>query len=200
MTHGKGLFICVNANAKRGGRRIAVQIARALPGATRSAHAHDRRDRGLAPVDPATRAASSPPAATARPSRCSTRSTASCRRASPSLPSARFRSAPATRGRTRSARASSTPASARSRATRGPIPTKRYGLFRCDGVTHVLRRLRVGRADPRRLPQAGEPPRRRVASRRASGATSARCSFGRRRRRCSTAGRTSSSRTSATRS
>ena len=31
---GKGLHIVVNANAKRGGRRIAVQIARALPGAS----------------------------------------------------------------------------------------------------------------------------------------------------------------------
>lgn len=31
---GKGIYIVVNANAKRGGRRIAVQIARALPGAT----------------------------------------------------------------------------------------------------------------------------------------------------------------------
>jgi diacylglycerol kinase family enzyme len=31
---GSGLCILVNANAKRGGRRIAVQIARALPGAT----------------------------------------------------------------------------------------------------------------------------------------------------------------------
>ncbi len=31
---GKGIYILVNANAKRGGRRIAVQIARALPGAT----------------------------------------------------------------------------------------------------------------------------------------------------------------------
>jgi diacylglycerol kinase family enzyme len=30
---GKGLYILVNANAKRGGRRVAVQIARALPGA-----------------------------------------------------------------------------------------------------------------------------------------------------------------------
>lgn len=34
MIPGKGLYIVVNANAKRGGRRIAVQIARALPGAT----------------------------------------------------------------------------------------------------------------------------------------------------------------------
>jgi diacylglycerol kinase family enzyme len=34
MANGKGLYILVNANAKRGGRRIAVQIARALPGAT----------------------------------------------------------------------------------------------------------------------------------------------------------------------
>lgn len=33
MPTGKGLYILVNANAKRGGRRIAVQIARALPGA-----------------------------------------------------------------------------------------------------------------------------------------------------------------------
>ncbi len=33
MSAGKGLYILVNANAKRGGRRIAVQIARALPGA-----------------------------------------------------------------------------------------------------------------------------------------------------------------------
>jgi hypothetical protein len=33
MTAGTGLHIVVNANAKRGGRRIAVQIARALPGA-----------------------------------------------------------------------------------------------------------------------------------------------------------------------
>lgn len=31
---GQGLHIVVNANAKRGGRRIAVQIARALPGAS----------------------------------------------------------------------------------------------------------------------------------------------------------------------
>src|SRR4051812_33048010 len=34
MAAGKGFYIVVNANAKRGGRRIAVQIARALPGAT----------------------------------------------------------------------------------------------------------------------------------------------------------------------
>jgi diacylglycerol kinase family enzyme len=34
MIAGKGLHIVVNANAKRGGRRIAVQIARALPGAS----------------------------------------------------------------------------------------------------------------------------------------------------------------------
>ena len=34
LTAGKGLHIVVNANAKRGGRRIAVQIARALPGAS----------------------------------------------------------------------------------------------------------------------------------------------------------------------
>jgi diacylglycerol kinase family enzyme len=34
MPPGKGLYIVVNANAKRGGRRIAVQIARALPAAT----------------------------------------------------------------------------------------------------------------------------------------------------------------------
>src|SRR5258708_24362457 len=31
---GSGLAILVNANAKRGGRRVAVQIARALPGAS----------------------------------------------------------------------------------------------------------------------------------------------------------------------
>ena len=34
MNAGRGLHIVVNANAKRGGRRIAVQIARALPGAS----------------------------------------------------------------------------------------------------------------------------------------------------------------------
>lgn len=34
MPAGKGLYILVNANAKRGGRRVAVQIARALPGAS----------------------------------------------------------------------------------------------------------------------------------------------------------------------
>src|SRR5690348_2004522 len=34
MTAGRGLHIVVNANAKRGGRRIAVQIARALPAAS----------------------------------------------------------------------------------------------------------------------------------------------------------------------
>jgi diacylglycerol kinase family enzyme len=61
MVPGKGLFILVNANAKRGGRRIAVQIARALPGATvrltktiaeveswlRSVLAQDARPRGI---------------------------------------------------------------------------------------------------------------------------------------------------------
>lgn len=34
MSTGKGLYVVVNANAKRGGRRLAVQIARALPGAS----------------------------------------------------------------------------------------------------------------------------------------------------------------------
>src|SRR6188472_3238598 len=34
MIAGQGLYVLVNANAKRGGRRIAVQIARALPGAS----------------------------------------------------------------------------------------------------------------------------------------------------------------------
>lgn len=34
MLAGKGLYIVVNANAKRGGRRLAVQVARALPGAS----------------------------------------------------------------------------------------------------------------------------------------------------------------------
>lgn len=34
MTNGKGIYILVNANAKRGGRRVAVQLSRALPGAT----------------------------------------------------------------------------------------------------------------------------------------------------------------------
>jgi diacylglycerol kinase family enzyme len=34
MASGEGLFILVNANAKRGGRRVAVQLARALPGAS----------------------------------------------------------------------------------------------------------------------------------------------------------------------
>lgn len=34
MAAGDGLYILVNANAKRGGRRLAVQIARALPGAS----------------------------------------------------------------------------------------------------------------------------------------------------------------------
>jgi diacylglycerol kinase family enzyme len=42
---GSGLAILVNANAKRGGRRVAVQIARALPGAsvrlTKSTHEID---------------------------------------------------------------------------------------------------------------------------------------------------------------
>lgn len=33
MASGSGIYILVNANAKRGGRRIAVQISRALPGA-----------------------------------------------------------------------------------------------------------------------------------------------------------------------
>jgi diacylglycerol kinase family enzyme len=33
MASGEGLFILVNANAKRGGRRIAVQLSRALPNA-----------------------------------------------------------------------------------------------------------------------------------------------------------------------
>ncbi len=42
---GAGIAVLVNANAKRGGRRVAVQIARALPGAnvrlTRAAHEID---------------------------------------------------------------------------------------------------------------------------------------------------------------
>jgi diacylglycerol kinase family enzyme len=50
---GAGLAILVNANAKRGGRRVAVQIARALPGAsvrlTKSAQEIDAWLRVLAP-------------------------------------------------------------------------------------------------------------------------------------------------------
>jgi diacylglycerol kinase family enzyme len=34
MAEGRGLYIVVNANAKRGGRRVAAQISRALPGAS----------------------------------------------------------------------------------------------------------------------------------------------------------------------
>jgi diacylglycerol kinase family enzyme len=53
---GSGLAILVNANAKRGGRRVAVQIARALPGAsvrlTKAPHELDAWLRQL----PATRA------------------------------------------------------------------------------------------------------------------------------------------------
>jgi diacylglycerol kinase family enzyme len=48
---GEGLGVLVNANAKRGGRRVAAQIARALPGAnvrlTRTAEEVDRWLRGL---------------------------------------------------------------------------------------------------------------------------------------------------------
>ncbi len=50
---GTGLAILVNANAKRGGRRVAVQIARALPGAsvrlTKSAQEIDAWLRALTP-------------------------------------------------------------------------------------------------------------------------------------------------------
>ncbi len=48
---GEGFGVLVNANAKRGGRRVAAQIARALPGAnvrlTRTAEEVDRWLRGL---------------------------------------------------------------------------------------------------------------------------------------------------------
>jgi len=48
---GAGLAVLVNANAKRGGRRVAAQIAKALPGAsvqlTRSTHEIDTWLRGL---------------------------------------------------------------------------------------------------------------------------------------------------------
>jgi diacylglycerol kinase family enzyme len=53
-TTGEGLAILINANAKRGGRRVAAQIARALPGAnvrvTRSAEEIDAWLRMLPPT------------------------------------------------------------------------------------------------------------------------------------------------------
>ncbi len=60
MAIGAGLFILVNANAKRGGRRLAVQIARALPAAT------VRLTRSISEVDGLLRDA----LATSTPPRC----------------------------------------------------------------------------------------------------------------------------------
>ena len=61
---GTGLGIMVNANAKRGGRRIAVQIARALPGAS------VRLTRSLGEVDGWLRSLTSPTATGGAPLRC----------------------------------------------------------------------------------------------------------------------------------
>ena len=53
---GAGLAVLVNANAKRGGRRVAVQIARGPPGSERAADALHARDRRVAPLLPSPRA------------------------------------------------------------------------------------------------------------------------------------------------
>lgn len=60
-TAGRGLYILINANAKRGGRRVAAQIARALPGA------NVRLTRSIAEVDSYLRSVLYPSAAFVQP-------------------------------------------------------------------------------------------------------------------------------------
>ena len=163
------------------------------PRRERAAHAQHRRGRGLAPDDRSElerRAASSRPAATARPSRSSTRSTASSRRASPFRRSAPFRSAPATHGLTRSALASSTPASVRSRDSRGARPDEALRPLRPAMACSPSSAAAAGTRRCSTTIGCSSSRRRRTASRRACGATSRRCSRAPCRRRSSTAART----------
>ena len=132
---GTGLAILVNANAKRGGRRVAAQIARALPGASvRLTSPRRRSTRGCGLLDaPRARARRG-----RRRDRDRARQRARARVARRDVPAARrsasCRSGPATAGRTRRARPSSTAASSCSRAPRGPLPTRRCSLVEVEGT------------------------------------------------------------------
>ena len=153
---GHGLHIVVNANAKRGGRRIAVQIARALPGAS------VRLTRSIEEVEGWLRTL----LATQEP-RCIL--SAGGDGSAVALLNALDRVVPKGEpfppvgalplgtgnawAHALGARKLDTCIRALQRHE-GAVPTKRYGLFDVRRRAHVLRRLRMGRADPRRLPAA----------------------------------------------
>ena len=131
---GTGLAILVNANAKRGGRRVAVQIARALPGAsvrlTKSAHEIDAWLRVLPPPRGVLAAGGDGTAVALvnALARVTPRTPCRCPRW------ACCRSGRATGGRTRSARRSSTVPRAARRTTPGRCPTRRCGLVEVEGT------------------------------------------------------------------
>ncbi len=83
-------------------------------------------------------------------------------------PPARHRQRVGSRARRAKARHA---ACARSPRHDGPMPTRRYALFNCDGMLTFFARLRLGRAGPRRLPAAGRSDCRRTVSPRACGGT-----------------------------
>jgi len=130
---GRGLHIVVNANAKRGGRRIAVQIARALPGAS------VRLTRSIAEVEGWLRTIERP--------RCIL--SAGGDGSAVALLNALDRVVPAGQpfppvgalplgtgnawAHALGARKLDTCVRALGQSD-GPVPTKRYGLFTCDGV------------------------------------------------------------------
>lgn len=139
---GSGLYILINANAKRGGRRIAAQIARALPGA------NVRLSRSIAEVDGWLRSILYPSAAfQSAPVRCVlsaggdgsaiTLLNALNRVVPEDAPFPPVGALPLGTGNAWAhalgARKLDGCVKALARHA-GPLPTRRYALFECDGV------------------------------------------------------------------
>ena len=160
---GAGIAVLVNANAKRGGRRVAVQIARALAWRQRApdAQAARRSTSGSAPCRP--RARSSPRAATARRSRLVN---ALARVTPPFRPLPIVGVLPLGTGNGW-AHALGAPKLHRCldllAGARGPLPTRACGLFEVEGTLAHFAGSGLGRDDPRRLPAAARrEPRARA--------------------------------------
>lgn len=130
---GRGLYVVVNANAKRGGRRLAVQIARALPGA------HVRLTRSTTELEGWLRTIVSPRAILSAGGDGTAISLLNAldRVTPPDAPFPVVGPLPLGTGNAWAHALGARKLDACIRALarhEGPLPTKRYGLFRCNGV------------------------------------------------------------------
>lgn len=132
MLPGKGLYIVVNANAKRGGRRIAVQIGRALPGAA------VRLTKSISELEGWLRTIKEPRGIfSAGGDGTAVALLNALDRVHPDAPLPVVGALPLGTGNAWAHALGARKLDACIRALaahEGPLPTKRYALFRCDGV------------------------------------------------------------------